>query len=201
MWLRSDKRELRNRNQPKTKFLNAHRKKRKRARNNQYCKTLKLMKNEKQQASVLASSQYSTDDLTLYNDKVSLNAKKVVTAKKIFNTKTNNINIENLSPFTSDSVAQYGTIAYDLNNIEIDLDIHTNAIASNVVEENEQVLNYGSTSEHFQTLNTQYEDFGCDYTKNSTEITVSDILLKRKFNRKTFPLNFPPIKLLFTLLL
>lgn len=167
MWLRSDKRELRNRNQPKTKFLN-HRKKRKRT--NQYCKTIKLMKNEKK----LVASQYSQDDLSLYNDKA-LKAKKHKVNKKIFTNK----NIESLS-FSSDSVShQFGTISYDLNNIDIDLNIRTSSLDS---AENEVLVDYGSTSEHFQPLNTQY-DFDCNYSKTPTEITVSDILLKSKLNK------------------
>lgn len=60
MWLRSDKRELRIRNrngtQPKTNYLNTHRRKKKRVKN-QYSKIIRLMKNEKK-ASVSVAPQY-----------------------------------------------------------------------------------------------------------------------------------------------
>lgn len=165
MWLRSDKRELRIRNQPKTKFLNNHRKKRKRPRN-QYSKTIKLMKNEKQ-ASVLSTSQYSTDDLTLYADKTVKAKKHNVNKKPSY--------IESLS-FSSDSkLNQFGPISYDLNTLDIDLNLRTSSIASE--DEN---LEYGSSSERFQTLDTQYE-FDCNYAKSNSEIhAVADLILKRK---------------------
>lgn len=74
MWLRSDKRELRIRvKEPQTKFLNNFRKKRKRVRN-QYSKTIEKMKIEKT-ASVLSTSQYSAEDLTLYDAKIISDAK------------------------------------------------------------------------------------------------------------------------------
>lgn len=164
MWLRSDKRELRIRNQPKTKFLNNHRKKRKRPRN-QYSKTIKLMKNEKE-ASVLSTSQYSADELTLYND-------KTIKAKKHNGNKKPSY-IESLS-FASDSkMNQFGPISYDLNTLDIDMTIRTSSIANG--SEN---LDYGKP-ERFQALDAQY-DFDCNYAKGSTEIhTVADLILKRK---------------------
>lgn len=169
MWLRSDKRELRIRNQPKTKFLNNHRKKRKRPRN-QYSKTIKLMKNEKQ-ASVLSTTQYSEDDLTLYSDKT-IKAKKQNVNKKIFNKKPSYI--ESLS-FSSDS-NQFGPISYDLNTLDIDLALRTSSVAS----EAETVLDYSNSSERFQALDAQY-DFDCNYAKDTSEIhSVTDIILKRK---------------------
>lgn len=166
MWLRSDKRELRIRSQSKAKFLNNHRKKRKR---NQYSKTIKLMKNEKK-ASVYSTSQYSSDDLTMYNDKT-IKAKKHNVNKKLFNKKPSYI--ESLS-YSSDS-NQFGPISsYDLNALDIDLNIRTSSIASN--GEN---LEYDSTSERFQTLDAQY-DFDCNYTKDSHEIHAVADLIKRK---------------------
>jgi hypothetical protein len=170
MWLRSDKRELRIRNQPKTKFLNNHRKKRKRPRN-QYSKTIKLMKNEKE-ASVLSTTQYSEDDLTLYNDKT-IKAKKQNVNKKIFNKKPSYI--ESLS-FSSDSNNQFGPISYDLNTLDIDINLRTNSIAS----EAEASLDYGNSSERFQALDAQY-DFDCNFAKGASEIhAVADMILKRK---------------------
>jgi hypothetical protein len=156
MWLRSDKRELRNR--PKEKFVN-HRKKRKRSRN-QYCKTIKLMKNEKKE-SVLIAKQYSTDELTLY-DKTSSN-------KKIF---TSN------SSFAPDctSVNQFHHHSqFDLNNI------HTSSI-DDAADEN-TALDYGSSGsvEHFQPLNThhQYDDFvDCNYAKTTSEIHANMLISK-----------------------
>lgn len=170
MWLRSDKRELRIRNQPKTKFLNNHRKKRKRPRN-QYSKTIKLMKNEKQ-ASVLSTSPYSADDLTLYAD-------KTVKAKK-HNANKKPSYIESLSFSTDSKLNQFGPISYDLNTLDIDLNhLRTSSIASE--DEN---LEYGSSSERFQTLDTQY-DFDCNYAKSTSEIhAVADLILKRKKNEK-----------------
>lgn len=165
MWLRSDKRELRIRNQPKTKFLNNHRKKRKR---NQYSRTIKLMKNEKK-ASVLSTSQYS-DDLTMYNDKA-IKAKKHNVNKKIFD--------ESLSFSTESKMNQFGPISYDLNTLDIDLDIRTTSSITS--DEN---LEYDASSEHFQTLNAQY-DFDCNYAKSTSEIhAVADLILKRKFISK-----------------
>lgn len=168
MWLRSDKRELRIRNQPKTKFLNNHRKKRKRPRN-QYSKTIKLMKNEKQ-ASVLSTSQYSADELTLYGDKT-LQVKKQLS---VVNNKKPSY-IESLS-FTSDSkMNQFGPIAYDLNTLDIDLNIHSSLDPTSISPED-----YSSTSNRFQTMNAQYE-FDCNYAKSSSEIhAVADMILKRK---------------------
>jgi hypothetical protein len=154
MRLRSDKRELRTRNQPKTtNFLKNHRKKRKRPRN-QYSKTIKLMKNEKQ-ASVLSTTQYSADDITLYNDK-SLKA-KIVKPSYI--------------DFSSDS-DQFGTISYDLNAIDIR--------SSSIAAESES-LDYASSSERFQKLDAHQYDFDCNYSKGTTDIqTVADMILKSK---------------------
>lgn len=179
MWLRSDKRELRNRNQAKEKFIN-YRKKRKRSRN-QYCKTIKLMKNEKK-ASVLTTKQYSSDELTLYNDKA-LKATKIqtkVVTQKIFTTNNNNNKNNNLSYTTSDSihtsvVNQYHHHSYDLNNLDIDLNnIRTSSIDDDAVDEN-TALDYGNnaSAEHFQPLNThQYDDY-C----NANIHTVPDMLI------------------------
>jgi hypothetical protein len=162
MWLRSDKRELRIRNQPKTKFLNTHRKKRKRARN-QYSKTIKLMKNEKK-ASVLSTTQYSTDDLTLYNDKTIKAKNHNVNSKKPSY-------IESLSFTTETKMNQFGSISYDLNTLDIDLNLRTNSIASNT-----ETLEYDSSSERFQALDAQYE-FDCNYAKSSSEIhAVADLI-------------------------
>jgi hypothetical protein len=112
------------------------------------------MKNEKQ-ASVLSTSQYSTDDITLYND-------KAIKAKK---PKPSYIE------FSSDS-NQFGTISYDLNTI----DIRTSSIAA----ESEN-LDYGSSSERFQTLDAHQYDFDCNYTKGASDIqTVADMILKSK---------------------
>jgi hypothetical protein len=125
------------------------------------------MKNEKK-ASVLTASQYSADDLTLYNDK-ELKIKKHNVNKKIFNN-------ESLS-FTSDTNLN-NFVSYDLNInniVDIDLNIRTGSIATNE-------LDYGSTTSDFQTLalNTQY-DFDCTYAKTSTDIQQHDLILKRKF--------------------
>jgi hypothetical protein len=165
MWLRSDKRELRNKNnnqQPK-KLLKSLRKKRKRPKN-QYSRTIKLMKTEKS-ASVLSTTQYPEDELTLYNDK----AIKRVTKHKSKTTESNFNSINN--EYNTFSTSE--PISYDLNTLDIEspanaLDYH-----------------HGSTSERFQTLDTQYE-FDCNYAKASTEI--HDLLLKRKF--KQFHLTF-----------
>lgn len=128
------------------------------------------MKNEKQ-ASVLSTTQYSEDDLTLYSDKT-IKAKKQNVNKKIFNKKPSYI--ESLS-FSSDS-NQFGPISYDLNTLDIDLTLRTSSVAS----ETEAVLDYGSSSERFQALDAQY-DFDCNYAKDTSEIhTVTDIILKRK---------------------
>lgn len=143
MWLRSDKRELRIRNQPKTKF---HRKKRNKI-DKKYSKTIKLMKNEKK-ASVLSTSQYSADELTLYDD-------KTIKAKKPLNA-TSKLN-------------QFGTISYDLNTLDIDLNLRTNTLTS---QEN---ISYDSSNGQ-----TQY-DFDCTYPKGTTEIqAVADLILKSK---------------------
>lgn len=173
MWLRSDKRELRNRNQAKEKFAN-HRKKRKRSRN-QYCKTIKLMKNEK--ASVLTAKQYSADELTLYNDKA-LNAKKH--HKVAINTSNNNKNLSFTTDSSLHSVNQYHH-SYDLNNIDIDLNIRTSSL-----DDENTTLDYGSnaSAEHFQPLNThQYDDdydVECNYAKATSEIhAVSDMLISK----------------------
>lgn len=148
MWLRSDKRELRIRNKPKTKFLNNHRKKRKRP--NQYSKTIKLMKNEKK----LSTSQYSADELAIYKNHNVNN--------KIFN-KT--------PPSYMDSLAfSSGPISYDLNTLDIDLNIRTSSDAEN--------LAYDSSPDRFQGLDAQYN---FNYAKNTSEIhTVADMILKRK---------------------
>ncbi|KAL7045683.1 hypothetical protein ACKWTF_002305 [Chironomus riparius] len=172
MWLRSytrtSIRELRKRDDIKTKYLHSHRKKRKRTRN-QYCKTIKLMKNEKK-ASVLAASQYYTNDLKMYNDETS-EPKKYKEKHNI---------IKNNSEFSSEphkiNLNQYGqstTISYDLNNVNSDLNIRNSAIPSN-----ETFDEYGSSSDHFHAINTQY-DFDGNYVKSSTEFAVSDLLLKK----------------------
>lgn len=124
------------------------------------------MKNEKQ-ASVLSTSQYSADDLTLYSDK-SIKAKK-----HNVNKKPNYI--DSLS-FTSDSkMNQFGPISYDLNTLDIDLNLRTSSIAPE--DEN---LDYGSASDRFQSLDAQY-DFDCTYAKTTSELhTVADMILKRK---------------------
>lgn len=164
MWLRSDKRELRS-NQPKTKFLNNRRKKRKRPRN-QYSKTIKLMKNEKK-ASVLSASSYPADELTLYNDK-SIKAKK-------HNANQKPSYIESLSFTTDSKISPFGPISYDLNTLDIDLNLRTSSITTE--DEN---LEYGSPSERFQSLDAQY-DFDCNYAKSTSEIhAVADLILKRK---------------------
>lgn len=155
MWLRSDKRELRNR--PKEKFVN-HRKKRKRSRN-QYCKTIKLMKNEKKE-SVLIAKQYSTDELTLY-DKATSNSKKIFTSSNSSHS------------FASDSVNHQYHHSYDLNNIR------TSSI-DDAADEN-TALDYGSSgSEHFQPLNThQYDDFvECNYAKTTSDIHTNMLISK-----------------------
>lgn len=173
MWLRSytrtSFRELRKRDDPKTKYLHSHRKKRKRTRN-QYCKTIKLMKNEKK-ASVLAASQYYNNEIKMYNDEAS-EPKKYKANSKI---------IEDTTQFSTDtnklSLNQYGTtttISYDLSSINSDLNIRKSAIASE-----EKFDNYGNSSGHYRTIDTQY-DFDRNFTKNSSEYGVSDILLKSK---------------------
>jgi len=172
MWLRSDKRELRVRNQQKTTLLfNNHRKKRKR---NQYSKTIKLMKTEKK-ASVLKATQYSTDDLTLYND-------KSIKAKKQQNVKKQSSYIESLS-FTSDT-NQFGPIKFDLNTIDIDINIRT---SNSLAAESQTIVEYEhhhheNASENFhQTLDTQFT-FDCS-SKTATELqSVADMILKRKFD-------------------
>lgn len=171
MWLRSDKRELRIRNQTKTKFLINHRKKRKRPRN-QYSKTIKLMKNEKK--AVIATSQYSEDDLTLYSDK-SIEPKKHNVSKKLLSKKQNYI--ESLSSFTSESkMNQFGPIAFDLNTLEIDLTSSNAPVIENHDHQNE----YSSSTDNFQTLDTQF-NFECNYTKSATEIpSITEILIKSK---------------------
>lgn len=123
------------------------------------------MKNEKK-ASVLSTSQYSVDELTLYGDKT-MQAKKQLSA--VNNKKPSYI--ESLS-FSSDSkMNQFGPIAYDLNTLDIDLNIHASSIST------EQ---YSSTSERFQTMDAQYE-FDCNYAKTSSEMhAVADMILKRK---------------------
>lgn len=173
MWLRSDKRELRIRNQPKTKFLNNHRKKRKRPRN-QYSKTIKLMKNEKK-ASVLSTSSYTADDLTLYNDK-SIKAKNHSVNQK-----------PSYISFTSDpKINQFGPISYDLNTLDIDLNLRTSSIPT----EDENNLEYSSASERFQTLDAQY-DFDCTYAKSTSEIhAVADLIIKRKKSLNSFLAHF-----------
>lgn len=125
------------------------------------------MKNEKQ-ASVLSTSPYSADDLTLYAD-------KTVKAKK-HNANKKPSYIESLSFSTDSKLNQFGPISYDLNTLDIDLNhLRTSSIASE--DEN---LEYGSSSERFQTLDTQY-DFDCNYAKSTSEIhAVADLILKRK---------------------
>lgn len=145
------------------------------------------MKNEKK-ASVLSTSQYSADDLTMYNDKT-IKAKKHNVNKKLFNKKPSYI--ESLT-FTSDSkMNQFGPISYDLNTLDIDLSIRT----SSIVEEEVETLEYDAAAERFQALDAQY-DFDCNYAKGTSEIhAVADLILKRKktffkikfnFSRKSF---------------
>lgn len=124
------------------------------------------MKNEKQ-ASVLSTSQYSPDEITLYND-------KTIKANKHNGSKKPSY-IESLTFSTDSKMNQFGAISYDLNTIDIDLNIRTSTI--NNGSEN---LEYDNSSEHFDALNTQY-NFDCTYAKSSSEIqAVSDLLLKRK---------------------
>lgn len=120
------------------------------------------MKNEKKE-SVLIAKQYSTDELTLYD--------KTSNSKKIFTSNSSH-------SFTPDSVNQYHHHSYDLNNIDIDLNIRTSSI-DDASDEN-TALEYGSSgSEHFQPLNThQYDDFDCNYAKTTSEIhAVSNMLI------------------------
>lgn len=126
------------------------------------------MKNEKE-ASVLSTSKYSADDLTLYADKTGKAKKHSVNKKPSY--------IESLS-FSSDSkLNQFGPISYDLNTLNIDLNLRTSSVASE--DEN---LEYGSSSERFQTLDAQY-DFDCNYAKSTSEIhAVADLIMKRKKN-------------------
>lgn len=121
------------------------------------------MKNEKK-ASVLSSASYTADDLTLYND-------KSIKATKKHNSNQKPSYIESLS-FTSDSkVSPFSPISYDLNTLDIDLNLRSNSI---VTEE------YGSSSDRFQALDAQY-DFDCNYAKSTSEIhAVADLILKRK---------------------
>jgi hypothetical protein len=131
------------------------------------------MKNEKEASVVLATAQYSEDDLTLYNDKA-IKAKKQSCNKKPSY-------IESLS-FTSDS-SQFGPISYDLNTLDIDLNLRTNSDA-------EAVLDYASSSERFQALDAQY-DFDCNYSKGTSEIhAVADMILKRKRCRVSTKFEF-----------
>lgn len=139
------------------------------------------MKNEKQ-ASVLTTTQYSENDLTLYNEKT-LKAKKHSVNKKIFTNKKPSY-IKSLSAYSSGSTSGFGTISYDLNTLNIDLNIRSNS--SSLQTTTDETLEYeNNTSERFQTLDTQY-DFDCDYAKSSSEIhTVADMILKREFGLLT----------------
>lgn len=185
MWLRSDKRELRNRNQPKEKFKN-HRKKRKRSRN-QYCKTINLMKKEKS-ASVLTAKQYSTDELTLYSDKSTLKSKKQQQLKVVNNSSssiTKSIFVANKNKnlsYTSDSDVQYHH-SYDLNNLDIDLNSLRTSSIDEAPDENRALDDYASAaSEHFQPLNThQYDDGFADECPSEIH-AVSDMLLSKLIN-------------------
>lgn len=126
------------------------------------------MKNEKE-ASVLSTSQYSADELTLYHD-------KTIKAKKHNGNNKKPSYIESLS-FSSDSkLNQFGRpLTYDLNTIDIDLNLRTGSIA-----DGSENLDYGNTSERFQAIDAQYE-FDCNYPKSSSEIhAVADLILKRK---------------------
>lgn len=138
------------------------------------------MKNEKK-ASVLSTSQYSEDDLTMYNDKTIKAAKKHSVNKKLFNKKPSYI--ESLT-FTSDSkMNQFGPISYDLNTLDIDLSIR----GSSIVEEEVETLEYDAAAERFQALDAQY-DFDCNYAKGTSEIhAVADLILKRK--KRFFKMN------------
>lgn len=135
-----------------------HRKKRKRSKN-QYSKTIKLMKTEKR-ASVLSSTQYPDEELTLYNDKTL----KRVSKHKTSSTESNFDNINNdYDTFATSSEP----ISYDLNTIDID----TIATPGSSLDYHRQ-----ASAERFQTLETQY-DFDCsNYAKSSTEI--HDLILK-----------------------
>jgi hypothetical protein len=174
MWLRSDKRELRNRNQPKEQFKN-HRKKRKRSRN-QYCKTIKLMKKEKS-ASVLTAKQYSTDELTLNVKKQQLPINS--SNSKIFTASNKNL------PYAPDSAVNQFHHTYDLNNLDIDLNGLRTSSVDDAPDENSALDDYASgASEHFQPLNTHQYDDGfadeCNFDKSSSAIeAVSDMLLSK----------------------
>lgn len=127
------------------------------------------MKNEKEASVVLATAQYSEDDLTLYD--------KAIKAKKQSCSKKPSY-IESLS-FSSES-NQFGPISYDLNTLDIDLNLRTGQDA-------EAVLDYASSSERFQALDAQY-DFDCNFSKGSSasEIhAVADMILKREWFRST----------------
>lgn len=109
------------------------------------------MKNEKK-ASVLSTSQYSVDELTLYDDKT-IKAKKQLNASK--------------KPSYQTKLNQFGTISYDLNTLDIDLNLRTNTLTS---QEN---ITFDSSNGQ-----TQY-DFDCTYPKGTTEIqAVADLILK-----------------------
>lgn len=120
------------------------------------------MKTEKR-ASVLSSTQYPEDELTLYSDK----ALKRVNKHKTKSTESNFDSVNNdYNTFSSSTEP----ISYDLNTIDID------AIASpaNSLDYHRQ-----ASSERFQTLDTQYE-FDCsNYAKGSTEI--HDLILKSEY--------------------
>lgn len=136
------------------------------------------MKNEKK-ASVLSTSQYSTsDELTLYSD-------KTIKAKKQHNATQKPSYIESISYSSDSKLNQFGSISYDLNTLDIDLNIRTNSLTPD--DEN---LDYGNTSEHFQALNGRY-DFDCTYSTGTSEIqAVADMILKSKLSWLTFLAQF-----------
>ncbi len=173
MWLRSDKRELRNRNQPKEEFKN-RRKKRKRSKN-QYCKTIKLMKKEKNASILKVKQQYSTGELTLYTDKNTLKTKKHLKVvnrssnKKIFATNNNNNN-KTLSYAPDSTVNQYHH-SFDLNNLNIDLSNLRNNSVDDVSDENKTLDDYrGGVAEQYDVGFTVPDE--CN---SSTIHTVSDM--------------------------
>lgn len=123
------------------------------------------MKTEKR-ASVLSSTQYPAEELTLYTDK----SLKRVSKHKTSSTEScsfENINNDDYDTFASSSEP----ISYDLNTIDIE------AIAASPgasIDYHRQ-----ASAERFQTLDTQYE-FDCSsYAKSSTEI--HDLILKSEY--------------------
>lgn len=122
------------------------------------------MKNEK--ASVLS-------EVTLYNDKA------IKTKKQLISTNKQPSYIESLTYSAVDSkLNQFGAISYDLNALDIDLNLRTSSHSPQ-----DQNIAYGSSSGHFQSLDEQY-DFDCTYSKGTTEIqAVANMILKSRFIR------------------